>query len=304
MSRHAYLYLAHNDLECLQHSIDLVDNPKNDIFVHVDLKCKKPIELKVRFSKIYLIKRIKVYWGGYSQTEATYRLLDYAKNTGQYDYYHLLAENELPVKAQDFIHDFFDKDNQKFLYFHTNKICNFKLIVDRTSYYYPFIETNAFRHNKVIKGASLLLGKVQKLLFVNRRRTPNKCLINLYNGWEWFSIPEDFVEYLLEKESIVRKAFHHTLAAEEVFFMTLAANNDLFNKRIYAFTYEFQDIIRASKVYQDWSINKKPKIFDMSDYDNLMKDTSDRFFFARKFNSTISKELILKIKETIYMKSK
>ncbi|MFA5442462.1 MAG: beta-1,6-N-acetylglucosaminyltransferase [Bacilli bacterium] len=301
MKKHAYLYLAHNDLDCLQRSIDFVDDERNDIFVHVDLKCNKVINLKSSKSHLFLIPRTKVYWGGYSQTNATFRLMEYAKNNGSYDYYHLLAENALPVKSQDSIHEFFDKNSDSLLYFHVNQRPNYKLIVNRAKFYYPFIETDAFRLSKIVKGLSLFLGRLQALVFINRLRKVNESLYPLWNGWEWFSIPEDFVTYMLSKENVVQEVFHKTLASEEVFFMSLAANNPVFRKRIFAFNCEPQDIIRASKVYQDWS-DGKPKVFDLSDYEALMTDQTDRFFFARKFNSVKSKDLIDKIEYTLSKK--
>ena len=40
MDRHAYLILAHKNFGQLRKLIELLDDPRNDIFVHVDAKAK------------------------------------------------------------------------------------------------------------------------------------------------------------------------------------------------------------------------------------------------------------------------
>lgn len=65
--KHAYLIMAHNQSELLKKLLTVLDNERNDIFLHVDKKsdldlddfshcCKK--------SSIFFTDRINVYWGG------------------------------------------------------------------------------------------------------------------------------------------------------------------------------------------------------------------------------------------------
>ena len=39
-NRHAYLIMAHNEWELLNTLLSLIDDPRNDIFLHIDKKVK------------------------------------------------------------------------------------------------------------------------------------------------------------------------------------------------------------------------------------------------------------------------
>lgn len=43
MGKHAYCILAHNDAYCLKSLTRLLDDPRNDIFIHLDSKCGNAI---------------------------------------------------------------------------------------------------------------------------------------------------------------------------------------------------------------------------------------------------------------------
>ena len=52
--------------------------------------------------------RINVQWGGYSQIKCELKLLKSAIEHN-YDYYHLISGVYLPLKTQDYIHNFMIK---------------------------------------------------------------------------------------------------------------------------------------------------------------------------------------------------
>lgn len=66
--KHAYLYMVHRYDKTLEHSLKLVDDPRNDIYIHVDAKCKNfpfdTVKAAVRQSGLFFTKREKVSWGG------------------------------------------------------------------------------------------------------------------------------------------------------------------------------------------------------------------------------------------------
>ena len=197
--KHAYIIAAHNNLYVLEKLIDLLDDPRNDLFIHIDIKCSVAEQwiarVRTSFSKLVFIRRRNVMWGGYSQVNLTLDMLE-ESTKGNYDWYHFIGGTSLPIKTQDEIHNFFDNDYVKHLYFHVN-IGTFKLIQDRAKAYYPFIENTHFRKNKVLKVLSIVIGKIQILCGINRLR--GNELAPLYNGWSWFSIPHDFANELLTK---------------------------------------------------------------------------------------------------------
>ena len=38
MKKHAYLIMAHNSIESLKHLLQVIDDERNDIFLHIDKK--------------------------------------------------------------------------------------------------------------------------------------------------------------------------------------------------------------------------------------------------------------------------
>lgn len=121
MNKHAYLIMAHNNFKVLEKIIELLDNKKNDIYIHIDKKVKfnyeeeKKYKSMARNSKIkFLENRIKISWGGYSQIECELLLIKEAlKSEENYSYFHLISGVDLPLKNSDQIYNFFEKNNGK-----------------------------------------------------------------------------------------------------------------------------------------------------------------------------------------------
>lgn len=110
--KHAYLVMAHKDDETLRTLLRTLDDPRNDIFIHMDAKNTGWDENRALASidkaGIFFVPRISVTWGGYSQIACELGLLNAAVDKGRYTYYHLLSGQDLPIKSQDRIHSFFD----------------------------------------------------------------------------------------------------------------------------------------------------------------------------------------------------
>ena len=68
MNKHAWLIIAHNEIEVTKRLVSLLDDNRNDIFIHVDKKFfnsnwNKLTEC-VTISKIKILSKINVKWGG------------------------------------------------------------------------------------------------------------------------------------------------------------------------------------------------------------------------------------------------
>lgn len=104
MKRHAYLILAHQHFAQLRKLVELLDDPRNDIFIHVDLKARfDPAGWNevCRYSRlVFLEHRIKVSWGGVSIMRSELALLKEAMAHGKYDYYHLLSGMVCPLRTR------------------------------------------------------------------------------------------------------------------------------------------------------------------------------------------------------------
>lgn len=114
--KHAYLIIAHNEPLILKTLISLIDDKRNDIFLLIDSRSNlipQNINISPRYSSLYYCNRVPIYWGDYSQIQAEMLLFETAFKHGPYTYYHLLSGVCLPIKSQDYIHDFLDKNNGK-----------------------------------------------------------------------------------------------------------------------------------------------------------------------------------------------
>lgn len=162
---HAYLIIAYNDFELLKCLIRMLDYPYNDIYIHIDKKSKKFKQNDfigiTKYSKLYFIKREKVYWGGYSQVNCEINLLKSAKNRKSYSYYHLLSGADLPIKSIEEIYNFFENNlGKEFISFDVENEKNGEFL-DRIKYYYP-LQDIIGRRNKFLLKYSFCLSNYKK----------------------------------------------------------------------------------------------------------------------------------------------
>ena len=111
-NRHAYLILAYICPRLLQVMIDMIDDERNDIYIHVDAKVDITnfAGIHSQKSKIIYTDRGKHYWGNDSFVKNEFYLLETALKYGPYMYYHIFSETTLPLKSQDYIHHMLDEE--------------------------------------------------------------------------------------------------------------------------------------------------------------------------------------------------
>lgn len=119
--RHAFLIFAHDRFELLETLLKLIDDERNDIFLHLDSKAGhvdvSRFIRQCRHSRLIFIPRIAVYWGHYSQVEAVLKALAVAA-AGDYAYFHVLSGADLPLQNNDHFHAFFrDRAGKEFVAF-------------------------------------------------------------------------------------------------------------------------------------------------------------------------------------------
>ena len=135
--KHAYLVITHQYTAILETLIRMIDDGRNDIYVHIDKKVSESYENKivalVKHSELHFVKRHKVYWGHVSLVKAEYELFKVAYAHGGYCRYHLISGSDLPIKSQNAIHEFFDAhQDEEFISFTNNELS------DRVLYRWPF----------------------------------------------------------------------------------------------------------------------------------------------------------------------
>lgn len=283
--RHAYLILAHNNYYILEKLIKLLDDERNDIFIHVDKKIEgfdEPYFLsKVQKSKLVFVRpRVNVKWGHVTFVEAEFVLFRRAYEQGNYSYYHLISGVDLPIKSQDYIHNFFlENSGKEFLGISTDSYrdVNYKVtkIHVSTSFYklsILWLRKILFLIDKSFALAQHIVGYNAVILDKN---------FTLSKGPNWVSVSHDFVGYLLSKEEDCLRIFKHSVCPDEIFIHTVLHNSPFRDK-----LYNTEDEYRGCMRLIDWK-RGNPYIFRKSDFDELM--SSDRLF-ARKFDE---KDLVI-----------
>lgn len=295
MKKHAYLIMAHNNPYILKKLLNLIDDKRNDIYLHIDKKSKlfnvQEINNIVKNSNLYFTKRIDVRWGDFSQIECEYLLLKESKNKN-YEYYHFISGVDLPLKTQDEIHDFFQKNNGKeIVQLTTDEIINKRNAYYRISRFHFFqkiAKSNRRLERTFYNAFQNVFMPIQSILKVDRIK---KLDIKVGYGANWVSITNDFANYVLKQETWVRKVFKYSLCADELFIQTLLVNSK-FKENVYK---EPSNNFNgdACMRYIDWK-RGNPYVFKEEDLERLLKS---RMLFARKFDVETNKKII----DDIYM---
>ena len=155
--KHAYLILAHNNFYILEKLLKSLDDSRNDIYIHIDKKVNnfyfEYFSKILDKSKVFYVDRYDIKWGRYSLIKAELELFKSAVSN-RYEYYHLLSGVDLPLKSQDYIHNFFEKNaGTEFITCATKECIKRQNIKERYSLYYV--------ENKFIM-------KLQRKLKINR----------------------------------------------------------------------------------------------------------------------------------------
>lgn len=279
-NRHAYLILSHNQIGLLTKLIDLLDHPRNDIYIHIDKNSDltfSDIPKRKCEGLLEVYKEIRVYWSDVSLTEAELFLLKKAVNNGPYQYYHLLSGSDLPIKSQKYILSFYDENNGKeFVEYQIPGRFLSKPYYERIKYYHVF--SKHYRSGNKIKdyffvGLEYFCIFFQWLFRVNR--IPRK--MEFARGSQWFDITDKLVHYVLDNEEWILRQFKGTRASDES-FLPLLVNNSKFRDRLYRQT--FDGDMHGNMRYIDWT-RGDPHVIEDSDVDMLLD--SD-LLFARKFD--------------------
>lgn len=303
MDKHAYLIMGHNNFYNMEVLLRLLDDKRNDIYVHIDKKNKNfnPSMLNniVNKAHLYIYSEIKVNWGGFSQVKCELFLLKAAHRNYHYSYYHLLSCADLPIKSQDYIHNFFSNNKgYQFVQFKDHQFQEqYKELTQRITLYHILQEFRKCSNIRLIKGTLTVLAKMlmglQMVLHINRLKNKN---ITLKYGSQWFSITNEFAEYILENEGAIKDTYKLTMCPDEIFLQTMLYNSHF---KAFIYQYKYQKDERGNMREIDWKRTldpAHPHIWRMEDLDDLR--TSD-MLFARKFSENVDRDIIDKIYEEL-----
>lgn len=293
--KHAYLILVHNNPEQVSNLLSLLDDERNDIFIHIDKRSDleaKDIDICHLRSAVYIYKEIPVYWSDVSLTEAELYILEKAIEKGPYAYYHLLSGSDLPLKSQDYIHDFFrNNDGKEFVEYQIPGRFLDKPYYERIRYYHVFSKHYRSGHKAkdyFFIGIEYFCIFWQWLFRINR--IPKE--MEFARGSQWFDITDNLAKYVISKKDWILNQFRMTRASDESFLPLLVHNSD-FRNRLYVST--FDGDMHANMRFIDWK-RGDPYLFRDKDYNELV---SSDLLFARKFDQIKDNRIIERITEYV-----
>ena len=282
--QHAYCIIAHSYPQQLWHLIGLLDDDRNDIYIHIDQKIDiqlfTPPHCNYRSNVKFIDKRVKVYWGHYSQIVCELNLLEAVIASGkEYSYIHLISGVDMPLKPQDDIHDFCDKHmGEEFIQF-DNSDFNIRDLKEKTEYPYYW-----GRHKRLNGLYSRTVGRVMfriSRMVVKGLRLRSHYDFDLHKGSQWFSITGGLAHWLVNNRKSILNAFKHVWCPDEMMVQTFVL--------LSPFAGNISPHGNLRKI--DWE-RGGPYTWQDDDYDELVNSDA---MFARKFSMRQAPELIKKL---------
>ncbi len=289
VDRQAYIIMAHADQETLFRLLKLLDDKRNDIFIHINSKSNnlKNVNFKeiIQNAQVFSYSKYAVAWWGDRILKVQMLLLSEVVRISErggyrYNYIHILSGNDFPLKSQDEIINLLDGDKHN--YIEANLLPKWRHRID----YYKLTNNLYFgkkmRKNYAVRIINKILVLIQKILGFHRVPIDRE----IYGGLCFCSIKYDFAKYVVEHRDYIRKQYYYTEAPEELYLQDLILNS------------EFKDtLVGHSLHYINW--NKKERIsgpvwLKDDDYEKLME--SDRLF-CRKISVAYSPELVKRLEK-------
>mgnify|MGYP003196237755 CR=1 FL=1 len=74
MNKHAYLIIAHNQFDLLKKILTMLDDERNDFYIHIDKKVKdfdsSAFDGVLKHSNLTFCDRVNITWGDFSQIQS------------------------------------------------------------------------------------------------------------------------------------------------------------------------------------------------------------------------------------------
>lgn len=203
--------------------------------------------------------------GGDNQIRSELLLYQTAKSSGSYDYYHMISGADLPIKDNEYINDYFEKNNGKeFMTFFDRKP---EEIIDRVRYRYFFIDLKQNRLLQHINSLSLTFQRKFHII----RHIPEDIILKKGEGW--CTLTSKAVDYILANKHLIKKYFSNSFIGIEVYKQTLLWNSP-YRKNI-------SEAGNLTLILWPERNNPHPHVFNASDTELLRNNSA---LYARKFS--------------------
>ena len=221
----------------LKRAIRSLSSANSAFFIHIDLKADIRKFSGIGGKNIFLSEpRMPVYWGEFSQVEATIQLMRQALGSStRYDYFVFLQGSDYPLRCSRYIEAFLERHSD----------WEFMSVVKMPAPGYPLAKINKLRYpsdKPVRRFASRALAK---LGLAQRDYRKYLGTLEAYAGDACWALSRDACAYILEFAGCnphVERYFRNTFSPDEMFFHTILGNSPLCPRA------------RRGLVYRDWPI--------------------------------------------------
>lgn len=258
--KHCILIQAHKDIDYFLEFAHL--NEQTNFYIHMDKKSN--FNLTTSQKNVFFVKNsINVYWGGWSQVEATLLLIDLALQNEENYYFHLCSGED--VVLQKF---------NKIEYEWQNKFTHAAMI--ESSYSKKHQYRTRYNQPQANKNWQIsLAGKLVTRLYKYLNTVVPNSDYPLY-GSQWFSITRNDALIIDSMSKQHKSLFEKKLCPDEHFFQFLVNKSDIRvannNRRIIIFDEKHNN-------------GNNPLYLDSKD---LLSAKEAGFWFARKVNRDVA----------------
>jgi Core-2/I-Branching enzyme. len=233
----AYLILAHRNPRLIKKAVECLSCEGISFFIHIDAKVDISQFDSIRGENVFFIdKRIAVYWGEFSQTEAIFLLIQEALAAPErYDYLVLLSGSDFPLRSGRYVRSFLEKhQGHEF-------ITMFKLPVPGM----PISRINTLRFPSTRPILRFVFRALAKFGLAQRDYRKHLSDLQPYSGHTWWALSRESCQYVMDfrqKHFKVAEFFKYTFASDEMLIHTILGNSP------------FKSRIRRHLVFEDWPV--------------------------------------------------
>jgi hypothetical protein len=283
-----YFITAHKNPEQLSRLIRALNSGDCKICIHVDLKSDLAAfrEHVKETADIYFLKtRTKIFWGGFSQVKATLMGLKEFE-ASDCTHFVFLSGQDFPIKPLQQFNEFLSQHPATNFITINSVRETWKDALYRVERFH-FVDFFEGLRNKFRK-MRFLVNKCEGALNVclkmfGKRKLPNG--FELYGGSSWFVFNNEMCSYIFEflrQNPSLKSFFKYTANADEHFFHTLIGNSPMMSSVT-------RDDFRLIKFPPN---SNNPEVLTIRHWEEIR--SCDKFF-ARKFDTSVDKNILDKI---------
>jgi len=287
----AFLILAHTDPEQVRRLVDRLQ--PHDVYVHVDAKTEMGGSWD-GIAATFVSDRTAVYWAGFSQVDATLKLLDLALSKGtEYQRIVLLSGACYPIKPIRELSELFEtSEHLNFMkYVAVDESGHLPTLIDRTYFRDGIMPWRAVKRLPLLRHVERALRKV---LEIAARPIPRKRL----EGWEplhgsaYWAVTHECATHILETArsaagAKLKRYYKHAFASDEQFFHTIVGNSRYAEESTGRIPYLGRGTYRAANLHL-----VDPSLAKWFTETDLREIRASGMYFVRKVSSDRSVALL------------